>query len=184
MGPREFRAFTDWLDGGVDSGGRSYIEMHARLVAYFARKGCRGPDELADETLSRVARRLNEEGTITNVLPPQYCYIVARFVLLEHLRSADHHRADVRFDVRSPPPDVDAERRERLLSSLDKCLAALTAEERGLIVSYYAGDGPSRIGARRDLAATLGLTANALTIRASRLRERLRMCLAARQKDR
>ena len=181
MEPGEFGAFVSWLDGGVDSGGRSYIAMHARLVAYFARKGCHAPDVLADETLSRVARRLNEEGAITDVLPAQYCYIVARFVLLEHLRSADHQRAAVLFDVGDRAPDLDAERREQRLARLDACLAVLTAQERELIIEYYAADGPSRIGARRDLAATLGLTANALTIRASRLRERLRGCLTHRR---
>jgi DNA-directed RNA polymerase specialized sigma24 family protein len=183
LGPQEFSVFVEWLDGGVDSGGRSYIDMHARLVAYFARKTCRAPEELADETLSRVARRLEEEGTIVNVVPAQYCYIVARFVLLEHLRSAERNRAPALFDVRDPGPDAAAERREQLLTGLEACLSELTADERELIVAYYAGDGASRIGARRDLATKLGLTANALTIRASRLRERLRGRLVARAKD-
>jgi len=157
--------------------------MHGRLVAYFARKACRTPDELADETLSRVARRLDEEGTIVNVIPAQYCYIVARFVLLEYLRSAERNRAAVLFDVRDPPPEPDAERREQLLRGLDVCLSELTAEDRELIVAYYAGDGPSRIGTRRALATKLGLSANALTVRASRLRERLRGCLVARVEE-
>lgn len=183
MGPGEFSAFTEWLDGGVDSGGRSYVQMHARLVGYFARKGCRVPDELADETLSRVARRLHEEGAITNVVPAQYCYIVARFVLLEHLRGADRKRVAVLFDVRDRAPDADAQQREERQSRLDGCLERLAPADRELILAYYGGDGPSRIAARRELAATLGLTANALTIRASRLRERLRDCLTARQKD-
>jgi len=183
LGSQEFSAFVEWLDGGVDSGGRSYIDMHARLAAYFARKACRAPEELADETLSRVARRLEEEGTIVNVVPAQYCYIVARFVLLEHLRSAERNRAPALFDVRDPGPDAAAERREQLLTRLESCLSGLTADERELIVAYYAGDGPSRIEARRDLATKLGLTANALTIRASRLRERLRGCLVTRAKD-
>jgi DNA-directed RNA polymerase specialized sigma24 family protein len=184
LGPGDFSAFTEWLDGGVDSGGRSYVDMHARLVAYFARKGCRAPDELADETLSRVARRLSEEGTITNVVPAQYCYIVARFVLLEYVRSAERQRAPLLYDVRDRGgADADAQRHERLLSRLDACLAQLPADDRELIVAYYAGDGPSRIAARRDLAQRLRLTGNALTIRASRVRERLRVCLAARQKE-
>jgi DNA-directed RNA polymerase specialized sigma24 family protein len=182
LGSQEFSAFVEWLDSGVDSGGRSYIDMHARLVAYFARKACRAPDELADETLSRVARRLEEEGGIVNVIPAQYCYIVARFVLLEHLRSAERNQAPVLFDVRDPAPDTGAERREQLLSGLDACLSELTAADRELIVAYYGGDGPSRIGTRRALATKLGLTANALTIRASRLRERLRGRLVPRVK--
>ncbi|HEX4567226.1 MAG TPA: hypothetical protein VH138_11380 [Vicinamibacterales bacterium] len=98
------------------------------------------------------------------MIPAQYCYIVARFVLLEHLRSPERNRAPVLFDVRDPAPDTDAERREQLLRGLDACLSELTAAERELIVAYYAGDGPSRIGTRRALATKLGLTANALTM--------------------
>jgi hypothetical protein len=60
--------------------------MRRRLISFFDRKHCPVPDELADETLNRVARRLKEEGTITSGAPAHYCHIVARFVLLEFLR--------------------------------------------------------------------------------------------------
>ena len=60
-----FRQFLNWLNEGVDSDGEKYLEMRRRLVAYFDRKNCSSPDELADETLNRVARRLEEEGSIT-----------------------------------------------------------------------------------------------------------------------
>jgi RNA polymerase sigma factor (sigma-70 family) len=179
----DFSAFIAWLDGGVDSGGRSYIDIHSRLAAHFARKGCGTPEELADETLSRVSRRLQEEGGRTDVSPPHYCYIVARFVLLEYLRSADHRRAPLLREVHDETSSADGERGERLLARLDDCLGRLSPEDRQLIVAYYSGDGPSQTGTRRELAARLGLSANALTIRASRLRERLRACLAAQQKD-
>jgi hypothetical protein len=69
-----------------DSGGQKYLDMHRRLVSYFDHKNCASPRELADETLSRVARRLEEEGSITGATPAHYCYIVARFVFLEHQR--------------------------------------------------------------------------------------------------
>lgn len=172
----EFSHFVEWLDGGVPSGGRSYVDMQARLIAYFTRKACVAPDHLADETLARVARRLHEEGAITGVTPPHYCYIVARFVLLEHLRSADQGGLPLVRDVRDPTnrPDED---REQLLGRLDECLAQLNGHDRTLILTYYAGDSGSRIAARRSLAATSGLSANALAIRASRLRDRLRACL-------
>jgi hypothetical protein len=54
--------------------------MRRRLVQYFDRKNCLRPDELADETLNRVARRLEEKGGITDTPPARYCYILARFV--------------------------------------------------------------------------------------------------------
>src|SRR5436190_12498311 len=81
-----FKAFLVWLDNGEDSEGRSYLEMRRRLVAYFDRKKCLLPDELADETLSRVSRRLDEEGSIKSETPAHFCYITARYVFLESLR--------------------------------------------------------------------------------------------------
>ena len=40
--------FINWLDEGKNSDGRKYLEMRLRLVAYFDRKNCSTPDELAD----------------------------------------------------------------------------------------------------------------------------------------
>jgi hypothetical protein len=61
-----FQHFLKWLDGGVDSGGERYLEIRRRLVFYFDRRNCASLDELADETLNRVARRLEEKGAITD----------------------------------------------------------------------------------------------------------------------
>ena len=95
---REWTLTTDslqrllrWLDGGADSDGYSYVEMRRRLRDYFARKNCPAVDDLADETLTRVARRLEEEGITLAETPARYCYIVARFVFLEHLRETKSH---------------------------------------------------------------------------------------------
>jgi DNA-directed RNA polymerase specialized sigma24 family protein len=178
----DFDAFIEWLDAGLASDGRSYTEMHARLVSYFTRKGCRSPLELADDTLTRVARRLREEGAIIGVAPAQYCYIVARFVLLEYLRSAEHKLRELP-EVPDHGGATDAER-ERLLTCLDDCLGRLEADDRELILAYYAGDGAARIAVRRGLAEKYGLSPNALMLRASRLRDRLRTCVAACRKER
>lgn len=82
----------NWLDGGGGSDGYSYVEMRRRLRDYFARRNCRPAEDLADETLTRVARRLEEEGIALTETPARYCYIVARFVFLEHLRETKSHR--------------------------------------------------------------------------------------------
>jgi hypothetical protein len=90
-----FRRFLQWLGEGAGSDGEAYLTMHRRLVSYFDRKDCAFPQELADETLNRVARRLQEEGSLTGPSPARYCYIVARFVLLEYRRQA--RPADIDF---------------------------------------------------------------------------------------
>src|ERR1700704_6196139 len=91
-----FRAFLLWLDEGKDSCGERYLEVRRRLELYFDRKNCLSPGDLADETLSRVARKLEEQGRITDVTPLHYCYIVAKFVFLESLRQ--EKRTDAIFD--------------------------------------------------------------------------------------
>jgi DNA-directed RNA polymerase specialized sigma24 family protein len=161
--------------------------MRRRLVSYFSRKRCLSPDDLADETLSRVARRLDEQGAITDTPPARYCYIVARFVFLEHVRGADRRLAS--FDETRAVADAAALARlvgadriaeEARLDDLDRCLQQLSANDRALILDYYAGDDRDRITSRRALAARLQLTPNAVTIRACRIRDKIEACVKAR----
>src|SRR5581483_6764646 len=75
-----------WLDGGADSQGQKYEEMRRKLVAYFDRKDCRSPDDLADETFNRVIKWLEEQGRDYDPEPAKICYNTARFVFHEYLR--------------------------------------------------------------------------------------------------
>jgi hypothetical protein len=185
--PQAFERLLAWLDEGGDTGGEAYLQMRRRLVTYFQRKRCLTPDDLADETLNRVTRRLEEQGGITDGPPARYCYIVAKFVLLEHLRHPDLRRVpslNLGEHARDPGA-VPAEPpiRERMLECLDRCLSALERADRELILEYYRHEPGARIERRRHLAARLQLTANALAIRACRLRDRLERCVRACRSD-
>ena len=63
--------------------------------------------------------------------------------------------------------------REQRLECLDRSLRELSPDQRALVVDYYREGGPQKIAARRDLARRLGITMNALGIRASRIRAAL-----------
>lgn len=184
-----FRQFLRWLDEGVDSGGKKYVEMRRRLAIYFDRRNCLSPDELADETFNRVARRLEEEGAISDTPPARYCYIVARFVFLEYVRRTRHESAklDVGSDaLRSPvagPTGSDGEIAQKVLDSLERCLQQLDPRDRELILEYYRGEQRAKIERRRELAARLGLTMNAVSIRACRIREKLEACVRSYAPD-
>ena len=173
--PAAFQRLLVWLDEGTESGGERYVELRRRLVGYFARKRCLAADDLADETLNRVARRLEEEGSIPDP-PARYCYIVARFVFLESLRSPPMVAAPV--DIPAAQADT-APAGAAALDCLDGCLAELRRGDRELILAYYVGDPHMKAEQRRRLGARLGLTPNALTIRASRIRARLEACVSA-----
>ena len=171
--PAAFQQFLIWLDGGVDSSGERYVEMRRRLEDYFARKRCPSPSDLADDVLNRVARRLEEEGAIPDP-PARYCYIVARFVFLESLRSVDRHRVELPAALARPDVTDPADAR---LDCLDRCLSALSAGDRDLILAYYGEGQEARLRHRRQLAERLSLTTNALAIRACRIRARLEECV-------
>jgi DNA-directed RNA polymerase specialized sigma24 family protein len=181
-----FHQFLHWLDEGTDSGGEKYLEMRRRLVAYFDRKNCVAPDELADETLNRVARRLEEQGAITDTPPARYCYITARFVFMENLRSGQHSETSIAElpplaadSVLSVPPleGSASAARERLFACLEDCLAQLASADRYLILEYYHGEQQAKIKRRRGLAQSLNVTVNALSIRACRIRNKLELCV-------
>jgi DNA-directed RNA polymerase specialized sigma24 family protein len=182
-----FRRLLEWLDEGVDSGGETYLEIRRRLVAYFVRKNCLTPDDLADEALTRVARRLAEEGAIAEAPPARYCYIVARFVFLESGRRQEHSLVSLdemsgnramaaNLSTHALADDV-SEDRERRLDCLESCLQSLSPDQTDLILEYYCGEGRAKIEHRREIARRLGLTLNALANRACRIRDRLETCV-------
>jgi len=178
---RAFHRLLAWLDQGNDSQGERYIEIRLRLVEYFRRRNSPTADDLADDTLNRVARRLEESGGIDDIVPARYCYIVARFVFLESLRrrERDDHAADASRDrvIALVDGAEEESERERTFACLEQCLNGHTPADRALILDYYRTDATSARQARKDLAARLGLNANSLAIRASRIRSRLEACV-------
>jgi DNA-directed RNA polymerase specialized sigma24 family protein len=187
-----FTQLLEWLDDGVESHGNTYLEIHRRLISYFDRRNRPSPHELADETLNRIARTLEKDGVIETRPPARYCYVVARFVLLEDIR---RDQRMVRLDERSRGgawgtlDEVPTESREAVaaqeqrLECLEGCLQKLTAAQRELIVEYYRGGQGQQIERRRDMAKRLGITMNALGIRVCRIRSALESCVEACRKE-
>jgi DNA-directed RNA polymerase specialized sigma24 family protein len=181
-----FQQLLAWLDEGVCTEGDRYLEIRRRLVQYFDRRGCLSADELADETLNRAARKLAEVGHIENVAPAQYCYVLARFVFLEYIRRPGQKDSEFDDTARiegvaglSFRPDVESagETRERGLGSLGRCLEKLPPADQRLILEYYQGDKREKIDRRSKLAELHGLTLNALSVRACRIRNKLEQCV-------
>jgi DNA-directed RNA polymerase specialized sigma24 family protein len=187
--PDSFKKFLTWLDQGNDTEGRSYLEIRRRLVGYFDRKGCSSPDDLADETLVRVSRRLEEEGQIESDTPAHYCYITARYIFLESLRKSTPNVLSLDESVRETaaasvePPAEETAAKEVMLVCLESCTSKLDNSSRELIFGYYFGKAREKIENRRFMAAKLGVSANALAIKACRIRNKLEACVGKCSKN-
>lgn len=176
-----FARLLEWIDEGANSDGQKYLELRGKLVAYFDRKNCLAPDELADETLNRVARRLEEEGKIDTEAPAKFCYVTARFVFLESLRDKTNKSTpldEIKGEkIAAKDEAEDKTLKEKMLACLEKCVGSLDETNREMIVRYYYGAERIKIENRRALAEKIGISSNALTIRACRIRGQLEICV-------
>jgi hypothetical protein len=68
-----------------DAAASRYLEIRRNLVRLFEWRGCATPDEYADETLNRCARKIAEGDEIQDL--NHYTVGVARKLLLEMSRS-------------------------------------------------------------------------------------------------
>jgi DNA-directed RNA polymerase specialized sigma24 family protein len=191
-----FTRLLEWLDNGTDSHGETYLEMRRRLTAYFDRRDRPFPDDLADDTLSRIGRTLERDGAIAVTPQARYCYVVAKFVLLEDIRRERRHPHAVESSgigsdswhggrLTSMTRDEESADREARLECLDRCLQAIGPQQRALIIDYHREEGRRGIERRRELAKQMGISMNALGIRACRIRAALEaqmaVCCGARQ---
>ena len=167
-----FNRLLDWLDPDRERAARSYEHIRARLIRIFIFRGCSAPEELADETIDRVAGKVAQVTERYVGDPALYLYGVAEKIYLEHARK--------RSVLLPGKPFIESKEIELKYACLEQCMERLSRQNRELILAYYATDGNSKIGLRKQLAARLGLGANALWIRAHRIRELLRKCVEQR----
>jgi DNA-directed RNA polymerase specialized sigma24 family protein len=164
------------LGSDRDVAAREYHALRARLFDYFDWKGVLRPEVAAEETLDRVARRLDEGEPVERVGP--YTFGVARLVLLEQLRTQARDQQAAAGAARewAVGPDPNEEAR---IACLERCLRELPDEDRVMIVAYYAGPGTSHLDGRKGLAERLDIRYATLKTRAHRVRLRLGTCLRA-----
>jgi DNA-directed RNA polymerase specialized sigma24 family protein len=162
------------LGPDAERAGNAYEHLRRALTSFFAWRGAATPEECADETLDRLARRL-DDGMVVEDLP-RYARGIARHVLLEHWRRGDARSVPLEA-AGSPPAAAPEPSEERRSTCLERCLGTLELEGRELILEYYLEEGRRRIEARKRIAQALSLSENALRSRAQRLRDRLERCL-------
>ncbi|HEX3249140.1 MAG TPA: hypothetical protein VHS05_06915 [Pyrinomonadaceae bacterium] len=163
------------LGGNRESGGEKYLEIRTNLTRFFEWRGCSFPEDHADETFNRIARKIDEGEEILN--PPGYAMGVARLVLLEIMKSRQREQSALNEIGTAADVYVAADDGQDRLECLQSCLQTLSPDNRELILQYYQGEKSEKIQNRKRLQDRLGVPVNTLRMRALRLRERLQGCV-------
>jgi len=163
-----FDALLAWLDPNRESAACKYEAIRTRLVKLFVCRGCGESEDLADETIDRVARRLSDIQSSFTGDPARYFYGVANKIHLEYIR---------RRPLSTPPPTENEPEDEREYECLERCMQKLSSSNRELVLQYYQEERSAKIDHRKRLADQLGIAVNALRIRACRIRALLFDCV-------
>jgi RNA polymerase sigma factor (sigma-70 family) len=174
-----FSKLLESLDPDRERAGEKYEVLRRTLARFFEWRGAPAPEEHVDETLNRVARRLNEGQAVSNF--GGYCYGVARLVMMESLKGQERELIPLEdanpTALAAEDKAATAAEEERRLKCLEECLRALPAESRELITEYYQDEKRDKINRRKALADRLGIPRLALGNRAQRLRDKLAQCV-------
>ena len=174
-----FELLLSRLDSDSSQAADKYEELRLKLTKFFIWRGCpeSQADTLADETLDRVAAKLAQGVEIQSLRA--YACETGRYVWLEYRRKykEDNFGEDTPEIAVEPQFPEDPDLR---IACLRSCLVEITNDEndRALILGYYDTENVEKIkNQRKSLAEKLGLTANTLKVKASRLRDRLEKCI-------
>lgn len=159
-----------------DSGGTKYLEIRNHLTRFFEWRGCPFPEDHADETFNRIAKRVTEGEQIQN--PAGYAMGVARLLVLEIMKGRQREQVALN-ELTTMTTEVSSQRDdgEARIGCLRSCLNELSIENRQLITEYYEGEKGDKIQNRKKLVEKLGIPVNTLRMRALRLRDRLQVCV-------
>ena len=165
----DFDRLLGWLDSDPDRAGLIYEKIRWRMIAILASRGCAIPEELADETMDRVARR---------VVDIRETYAGEKALYFLGVMNNVHHEY-LKRPMMSRPVEIidDVDEKEQTHLCLEKCLGKLTSNSRQMIERYYSKDKKAKIVLRKRIAEEFGISVNTLRLRALRIREKLQMCI-------
>ena len=163
------------LGGDRESGSEKYLEIRNNLTRFFEWRGCSFPEDHADETVNRIAKKVAEGEEILN--PSGYAMGVARLLFLEIMKSQQREQSALNEMGTAGEGYVEPDDGENRLECLQNCLQTLSPDNRELILQYYQGEKSEKIQNRKKLIERLGIPINTLRMRALRLRERLEACM-------
>lgn len=175
LNQESLEALLAMLDHDRDQAAVKYEAIRRKLIRLFEWRGCEFPEDLADVTFDRVAKRMSEGVEVRSADPFGYFCGVAHLVYKEVWR--EMARKQKAFDSGDwPPSPPEEEPEDHRLACLKECLAQLPADQRHLLLEYHKGED-GNIRTRKRLAGELDIPINALRIRVHRIRRKLEDCI-------
>ena len=175
----QFDGLMAWLASSTEDPGDKYETIRQSLVKLFVWNGCWDAEDLADETIDRVMRRVPEIAIDYSGDPALYFYGVARMMLKERRRHKTISSESQSLELRAVPtsnPQSDDEV-NRKFECLDECIAKLPADSRELILDYYQEEKRAKIDFRRQIAQRMGMDVENLRVRVFRIRAAIYKCM-------
>lgn len=174
----ELEYLLNWLGPTPAQAGERYELLRQKLLEFFERNGCSPADEWADKTFDVVARKLAGGEIIQPSSAAAYCLGVARNLRKEYWRAPERKLIPLEFEDSFKANSQQAIfQKEWQADCLSQCLRKLPLEEQQIIQGYYDDDWQQQVNKREALASRLKLTGTGLRTRASRLRNKLAICV-------
>lgn len=175
----DFDVLLMWFSPNREDAGAKYEEIRNGLIRFFYFKGCSEAENLADETINRVARKFSTFDTNNSNKHITYFYGFASKIYLEYRNKVEKKSVEFEQNVnyqdeKAEPFDDFAENRHECLEA---CLTKLSPEDRRLAIQYFCKEKSAKIEHRRELAKELSLTTGALHVKVHRLKGTLRNCV-------
>jgi hypothetical protein len=177
-----------YLNADREIAGDQFELIRTKLITFFECRGCPNPEDYTDITIYRVARILSEGVEIYTNNPPSFFRGVARKVFQESwddpsVKFIPLDDPSISRHISQDPIEVELQESQRLqheqeLECLERCLKNIPFKNRNLILRYYQGETSVKIKNRKQLAAQIGITMNALALKALRIREKLEDCVS------
>lgn len=163
----EFDRFLAVLDDQRERAGEIYERLRSSLTVYFIGKKFVNAEDLADEVIDRVIRRVNDDAKIYDIAA--YCRKVAWYVAIEEWRTPSQVKETSQFlsALSRGISHHDEVRLDLLQEGLDR----LTPESRSLFLEYYQW---SYKGHRAELARQRSMSMPALHTQVFRIKQSLR----------
>jgi DNA-directed RNA polymerase specialized sigma24 family protein len=173
----EFRALLARLDSNETEATKKYQHLRENLVRHcFKAHEFLRADELADQTLDILARKLSSEDIVKL---DSYAYKILDNLLLANQR---RRRPTILLSENTPAGDnpertvIEKIDGEKKVECFLQCVGRLNTTERWLLFAYNPHEECDVEERRRQIAIKLGIGAGTLRTRMTRLRTRISRC--------